>query len=134
MAGASVVRQQRIGFGERGQESKSDEAFMQFSVAFMRDGLLRQLKGAPLSAFTAAGLHEADLQPHRYRCWKTPTLNAAFLKRASRVLWCHERVDRLRARDEVVIALDEKPNIQALERAAPKQLMRPNQIERQELI
>ena len=77
-------------------------------------------------------LRDADLQPHRYRYWKTPTLNAEFQKRASRVLWCYERVDRLRAHDEIVIALDEKPNIQALERAAPKQLMRPRQIERQE--
>lgn len=77
-------------------------------------------------------LRDADLQPHRYRYWKTPTLNADFLKRASRILWCYERVDRLVERDEAVIALDEKPNLQALERAAPKQLMRPGQIERQE--
>jgi transposase len=77
-------------------------------------------------------LREADLQPHRYRYWKTPTLNAEFQKRASRVLWRYERVDRLMEHDEVVLALDEKPNIQALERAALKQLMRPRQIERQE--
>jgi len=32
----------------------------------------------------------------------------------------------------VVLVLDKKPNIQALERSAPKQLMRPGQIERQE--
>lgn len=77
-------------------------------------------------------LRDADLHPHRYRYWKTPTLNAEFLERASRVLWCYERVDRLIAHDEAVLALDEKPNIQALERAAPTQLMRPGQIERQE--
>jgi len=77
-------------------------------------------------------LRDADLQPHRSRYWKTPTLNAEFLERASRILWCYEHVDRLVERDEVIIALDEKPNIQALERAAPKQLMRPGQIERQE--
>jgi len=77
-------------------------------------------------------LRNADLQPHRSRYWKTPTLNAEFLERASRILWCYEHVDRLVERDEVIIALDEKPNIQALERAAPKQLMRPGQIERQE--
>lgn len=77
-------------------------------------------------------LRDADLQPHRSRYWKTPTLNAEFLERASRILWCYEHVDRLAERDEVIIALDEKPNIQALERAAPKQLMRPGQIERQE--
>lgn len=77
-------------------------------------------------------LRGADLQPHRHRYWKTPTLNTEFLERASRILWCYEHIDRLIERDELIIALDEKPNIQALERAAPKQLMRPGQIERQE--
>lgn len=77
-------------------------------------------------------LRDADLQPHRYRYWKTPTLHAKFREQASRVLWCYERVDRLMEHDEAVIALDEKPNIQALERAAPKQLVRSGQIERQE--
>jgi transposase len=77
-------------------------------------------------------LREADLQPHRSRYWKTPTLNAEFRTRASRVLWCYEQVVNLYARGEHVICLDEKPNIQALERAAPTQPMRAGQIERQE--
>lgn len=48
-------------------------------------------------------LREADLQPHRSRYWKTPTLNAKFRARASRVLlnvydghmagWCLEAND-----------------------------------------
>ncbi len=37
-----------------------------------------------------------------------------------------------RQRGIVVLALDEKPNIQVLERARPTQLMLPGQIERQE--
>lgn len=77
-------------------------------------------------------LRDADLQPHRSRYWITPTLNAEFLQRASRILWLYERVDWLLKRDEVVLAIDEKPNIQALERAHVKQLMRSGQIERQE--
>lgn len=77
-------------------------------------------------------LRDADLQPHRYRYWITPTLNAEFMQRASRVLWLYERVNSLWAQDEIVLALDEKPNIQALERAPVKQLMRSGQIERQE--
>ena len=77
-------------------------------------------------------LRGADLQPQRSRYWKTPTLNAEFRERASRVLWCYEQVVNLHARDEHVICLDEKPNIQALERAAPTQSMRTGQIERQE--
>ncbi len=77
-------------------------------------------------------LRDADLQPHRCRYWITPTLNAEFLHRAGRILWLYERVDSLWAHDELVLTLDEKPNIQALERAHPTQSMRPGQIERQE--
>ena len=77
-------------------------------------------------------LRNADLQPHRHRYWKTPTLNAEFVARASRILWCYEQVARLHARDEIVVAIDEKPNLQVLERVCAKQLMRPGQIERQE--
>ncbi len=77
-------------------------------------------------------LREADLQPHRSRDWITPTLNATFLQRASRILWLYERVDSLWDHDEIVLALDEKPNIQALERARPAQPMHPGQVERQE--
>jgi len=77
-------------------------------------------------------LRTASLQPHRSRYWKTPTLNAEFQERAARILWLYERVDWLRERDEVVLALDEKPNIQVLERRAPTRLMRPRLIERRE--
>lgn len=77
-------------------------------------------------------LRAAELQPHRSRYWKTPTLNAEFRQRAAGILWCYERAVELAARDEWVLCLDEKPKIQALERAAPTQLMRPGQIERRE--
>jgi transposase len=77
-------------------------------------------------------LREADLQPHRFRYWRTPTLNPEFRERASRILWCYEQVARLHTRGERVLCLDEKPSLQALERAAATQPMRPGQIERQE--
>ncbi len=77
-------------------------------------------------------LRDADLQPHRSRYWITPTLDVEFLHRAGRVLWLYERVNRLWEQDELVLALDEKPNLQAVERAHPTQPMRPGQIERQE--
>jgi len=77
-------------------------------------------------------LKNADLQPHRYRYWKTPTLNKEFVERAAKILWCYEQIDRLADKGEVVICFDEKPNLQALERRLPQQPMRPGQIERQE--
>ena len=77
-------------------------------------------------------LRHAELQPHRYRYWKTPTLNAAFCQRAAQVLWCYESAPRLAQRHEWIICLDEKPSIQALERCRPTRPVRPRQIEHQE--
>jgi hypothetical protein len=77
-------------------------------------------------------LAEASLQPHRCRYWKTATLDEEFTTRAARILWCYERVMWLHTRGEVVICIDEKPNIQALERLAPTQPLRPGQITRRE--
>lgn len=77
-------------------------------------------------------LRDADLQPHRTRYWKTPTLDAEFRARAASVLWCYERAAFLAERDEVVLCIDEKPNIQVLERRCPTLRTRPGLIERQE--
>ena len=77
-------------------------------------------------------LRTADLQPRRSRYWKTPTLNAGFEQSAARVLWCDERAFDLAARGEVVLCLDEKPNIQVLQRRYPTRSGRRGQIERQE--
>ena len=77
-------------------------------------------------------LREADLQPHRFRCWKTAIWDEEAVARALKILWYYERIDSLWQRGEVLICLDEKPNIQVLERAKPTQPMRPGQIERQE--
>lgn len=77
-------------------------------------------------------LRNADLQPHRSRYWITPTLDLDFLRQAARILWLYERTESLRAQDEIALALDEKPNLQALQRTQPTQPMRPGQMERQE--
>jgi len=77
-------------------------------------------------------LRGADLQPHRSRYWKTPRLNAEFVERASKILWCYEQVERLHDHDELLVCFDEKPNLQALERSRPGAAMRPGHIARQE--
>jgi hypothetical protein len=77
-------------------------------------------------------LASASLQPHRHRYWKTATIDEEFTRRAAQILWCYERVARLYQRGEVIICVDEKPNIQAIERGAPTQPMRPGQITRRE--
>jgi transposase len=77
-------------------------------------------------------LRQADLQPHRSRTWKTTIWDEEAVARTLRILWYYERIESLWQRGEVVVAVDEKPNLQVLERAAPTQLMRSGQIERQE--
>jgi transposase len=77
-------------------------------------------------------LRDANLKLHHSRYWITPKLNAEFIRRATRILWLYERVNWLLAHDEVVIAIDEKPNLQALERARATHPMRLGQSERQE--
>ncbi len=77
-------------------------------------------------------LREAKLQPHRFRYWKTTVWDDEAVERASKILWYYERVESLWQRGEVLIGVDEKPNIQVLERTAPTQPMQPGQIARQE--
>lgn len=77
-------------------------------------------------------LREADLQPHRFRYWKTPALDNAFEQRAAAVLWCYEQADALAQRDELVICWDEKPNLQALERCQPPRPQRHGQLAQHE--
>jgi hypothetical protein len=77
-------------------------------------------------------LRQAALQPPRWRYWKTPTLNTEFRPRAARVLWGYERAQELARRDEIVLCLDEKPNLQARERRLPIESLPAGQIERRE--
>lgn len=77
-------------------------------------------------------LREADLHPHRFRYWKTTIWHDEAIERALKILGYYERIDRLWQRSEVIICVDEKPNIQVLERAKPTQPMCAGQIERQE--
>lgn len=76
-------------------------------------------------------LAAASLQPHRWRYWKTTLWNPSTIQRASRLLWCYERVDWLLERGILVICLDEMPNLQVLERDGPARGMVPGQIEQQ---
>lgn len=77
-------------------------------------------------------LREAEVQPHRFRYWKTTVWDDEAVERALKILWVYERSGWLWQRGEVVLALDEKPSLQVLERCAPTQAVRPGQIERRE--
>ncbi len=77
-------------------------------------------------------LYAADLRLPLVRFWKTTVWDDEAVARALKILWYYERTDSLWQRGEVILVVDEKPNLQVLERAQPKQAMRPGQIERQE--
>lgn len=77
-------------------------------------------------------LRAADLHPDRFRYWKTTIWDDEAVARALKILWYYERIDSFWRRGEVILCVDEKPNIQVLERAKPTQPMRPGQVERYE--
>jgi len=77
-------------------------------------------------------LYAAKLRLPRFRFWKTTIWDDEAVARALKILWYYERIESLWQCGEVLLAVDEKPNLQVLERAYPKQPMRPGQIERVE--
>ena len=77
-------------------------------------------------------LDEVDLQPHRHKYWKTARLDESFKQRTEKVLWCYERVEQLVEQGYLVICVDEKPNIQVLERVCPSLPAAPGLVRRTE--
>lgn len=77
-------------------------------------------------------LYAAKLRLPLFRFWKTTVWDDEAIARALKILWYYERIESLWQRGEVLLAADEKPNLQVLERVYPKQPMRPGQIERME--
>lgn len=78
----------------------------------MADGILTTISPRSVRRI----LQEVDLQPHRTRFWKTASLNAEFLERAIRILWCYTHASHLAHRGFWVVCADELPNFQVLER------------------
>lgn len=76
-------------------------------------------------------LDNVDLQPHRTRYWRTPRLDPQFKERAEQVLWCYGNAERLARQGIWTVAVDEKPNLQVLERCPIRRAI-PGSIEQQE--
>lgn len=76
-------------------------------------------------------LQEVDLQPHRTRSWKTAHLNAEFMERAVRILWCYTYASHLASLGYWVVCADELPNFQVLERRPIRRAI-PGSIEQRE--
>lgn len=76
-------------------------------------------------------LDAVNLQPHRTRYWRTSRLDEQFKQRAEQVLWCYGNAERLARQGIWVVAVDEKPNFQVLERTPIRRAI-PGSIEQQE--
>jgi hypothetical protein len=76
-------------------------------------------------------LDDVDLQPHRTRYWRTSHLDEQFKQRTEQVLWCYANAERLARQGIWVVAVDEKPNLQVLERDPIRRAI-PGSIEQQE--
>lgn len=91
------------------------------------DGLVKDISPRTVRRILA----EVDLQPHRTRYWKTARLDEQFKQRAEQVLWCYANAERLVRQGIWVVAVDEKPNHQVLERKPIRRAI-PGSIEQQE--
>jgi DDE superfamily endonuclease len=76
-------------------------------------------------------LQEVDLQPHRTRSWRTARLDAVFMERAVKILWCYTYAEYLASRGYWVVCADELPNFQVLERVPIRRAI-PGSIEQRE--
>jgi hypothetical protein len=76
-------------------------------------------------------LDDVDLQPHRTRYWRTARLDSQFKERAEKVLWCYGNAQRLADQGIWTVAVDEKPNLQVLERTPIRRAI-PGSVEQQE--
>jgi hypothetical protein len=76
-------------------------------------------------------LKDVDLQPHRTRYWRTARLDGQFKQRAEKVLWCYGNARRLASQGIWTVAVDEKPNLQVLERRPIRRAI-PGSIEQRE--
>jgi hypothetical protein len=76
-------------------------------------------------------LNDVDLQPHRTRYWRTARLDGQFKERAEQVLWCYGNAQRLARQGIWTVAVDEKPNLQVLERQPIRRAI-PGSIEQRE--
>jgi len=93
----------------------------------MADGIVGSISSRTVRRI----LDDVDLQPHRTRYWKTSRLDERFKERAEQVLWCYANAERLAQKDIWVVAVDERPNHQVLERVPIRRAI-PGSIEQQE--
>ena len=94
--------------------------------------VVQEITGTEVHFTTVATiLRTVDIQVHQMEYCKTTDWTEEARERAVQILWCYEMVDSLRARGELVLCLDEKPNFQVFNRF-PKAWLAPGRPRAQE--
>jgi hypothetical protein len=110
---------------------EADQALVRWSVQALHDEIERRQIATLHPSTVHRILDAADLHPQHLRYWRH-TLVPDFEAKAASVLWYYERVAWLADRDELVVCVDEKTQIQALHRLVPDAEMRPGRERRRE--
>lgn len=103
-----------------GQQEIADEA--------IKRGIVDNISQRSVGRF----LNEADRQPHRVRGWLTPSLDEQFDEKCKDICETYEKALEREKNGEKTISIDEMIGIQALERAAETEPMKPDQPSLQE--
>ena len=91
---------------------------MRWSVQALHDEIERRQIATLHPTTVHRILDAADLHPHHLRYWRH-AIAPDSEERAASVLWYYERVAWLAEREELVVCVDEKTQIQALRRPVP---------------
>ncbi|WP_246156405.1 transposase, partial [Thiohalocapsa marina] len=94
----------------------------------MQEGLVEAISAPSVGRF----LREVDLKPHRIRGWLNTPRDAQFEEKSRDVCETYRLAPERAAAGIETRSLDEMTGVQALERAAPTQPMRPGLAERRE--
>jgi len=97
---------------------EAGRAWVRWSVQALHDEIERRQIATLHPTTVHRILDVADLHPHHLRYWRH-IIVPDFKEKAASVLWYYERVAWLAERDELVVCVDEKTQIQALRRPVP---------------
>lgn len=100
----------------------------ELATAAREDGIVEGISGASIGRF----LREVKLKPHRTRGWINTPRDADFAAKCGDVCQTYRLAPARAAAGVETRSIDEMTGVQALERAAPTQAMRPGRPERTE--
>lgn len=95
-----------------------------------RQGVVKNISKSTIGRI----LRAAEIRPHKSRYWLNPKIEdeAAFRQEVNQVCQLYQKAKELAKQDSLVVSVDEKTGIQALERITATKPTRAGQVERRE--